>query len=93
MSWLSALGLSWQYVNHSQLLVHSVYRFHVCFHVQIILHHLVISLSYKDGFSKVKSSYNKSAYSSIWVDFSVIVFLVMEERPQKGFHDKTLHER
>ena len=29
----SALGISWQHLNHSNLLVRAVYRFHVYFHV------------------------------------------------------------
>ena len=58
----SALDISWQHLNHPNLLVRSVYRFHVYFHVQIILHHLGISLSHEDDLSKVKNSYIKSAY-------------------------------
>ena len=40
----SALGISWQHLNHPNLLVRSVYRFHVCFHVRLILLELSISL-------------------------------------------------
>ena len=50
----SALGISWQHLNHPNLLVRSVYRFHVYFHVRLILHDLGISLPHEDGFSKVK---------------------------------------
>ena len=53
----SALGISWQHLNHPNLLVHTVYRFHVYLHVQLILHELRISLPYEDGFSKVKNDY------------------------------------
>ena len=53
----SALGVSWQHLNHPNLLVRSVYRFHVYFHVPLILYDLEISLPHEDGFSKVKSSY------------------------------------
>ena len=59
---LSALGISWQHLNHPNLLVHIVYRFHVYFHVRLILHDLGISLPHEDGFSKVKNAYIKSAY-------------------------------
>ena len=55
----SALGISWQYLNHSNLLVCSVYRFHVFFNVRLILG---ISLPHEDGFNKVKNGYIKSAY-------------------------------
>ena len=34
----STLGISWQHLNHPSLLVRSVYRFHVYFHVRLILH-------------------------------------------------------
>ena len=58
----STLGISWQHFNHPNLLVRSVYRFHVYFHVQLILHDLRIPLPNEDGFSKVKNGYTKSAY-------------------------------
>ena len=67
----SALGISWQHLNHSNLLVRSVYRFHVYFHVRLILHDLGISLPHEDGFSKVKNAYIKSAYYSICDDYGV----------------------
>ena len=38
----SALGISWQHLNHRNLLVRSVHRFHVYFHVRLILHDLGI---------------------------------------------------
>ena len=34
----SALGISWQHLSHSNLIVRSVYRFHVYFHLRLILH-------------------------------------------------------
>ena len=65
----SALGISWQHLNHPNLLVRSVYRFHVYFHVRLILHDLGISLPHEDGFSKVRNSYIKSAYYSVCDDY------------------------
>ena len=44
-----ALGISWQHLNHLNMLLRSVY-----FHLQIILHRLGITCQYEDGFSKVK---------------------------------------
>ena len=61
----SARGISWQHLNHPNLLVRAVYRFHVYFHVRFILHDLGISLPHEDGFNKVKNTYIKSAYCSI----------------------------
>ena len=104
----SAIDISWHHLNHPNLLLRSVYRFLVYFHVRIILYHLVISLSHKDGFSKVKNSYIKSACYSIcnaygvnadeiWIigiSFmrQIMVFLVMEESPQKDLHQTILHD-
>ena len=48
----SALGISWQHFSHPNLLVCTVYKFHVYFHVRLILHDLGISLPHEDGFSK-----------------------------------------
>ena len=67
----SALSISWQHLNHATLLVRSVYRFHVYFHVRLILHDLGISLPHEDGFSKVKNAYIQSAYYSICDDYGV----------------------
>ena len=66
-----ALSISWQHLNHSNLLVRSVYRFHVYFHVRLILHDLIISSPHEDGFSKFKNSYMKSAYYSVSDDYGV----------------------
>ena len=63
--------MSWQHLNHPNLLVRSVYRFHVYFHVRLILHDLRIPLPNEDGFSKVKNGYTKSAYYSICDDYGV----------------------
>ena len=67
----SALGISWQHLNHPNLLVRSGYRFHVYFHVRLILHELSIFLPHEDGFSKVKNAYIPSAYYSICDDYGV----------------------
>ena len=55
----STLGISWQHLNHPSLLVRSVYRFHVYFHVRLIMHDLGISLPHEDAFSKAKNTYIK----------------------------------
>ena len=67
----STHGITWQHLNHPNLLVPSVYRFHVHFHVRLILHELGISLPHEYGFSKVKNVYIKSAYYSICDDYDV----------------------
>ena len=67
----SAFGISWQHLNHSNLHVRTVCRFCVYFHVRIILRGLTISSPHKNGFSKVKNAYIKSAYYSICDDYGV----------------------
>ena len=67
----STLGISWQHLNHSNLLVCAAFRFHVYFHIRLILHHLGISLTHQDGFNKVKNAYNESVYCSICDDYGV----------------------
>ena len=67
----STLGISWQHLNHPNLLARSVSRFHLYFHIRIILHELGISLPHEDSFSKVKNSYIKSAYYSICDNYGV----------------------
>ena len=77
------------------------------FHVRIILHHLGISLPHEDGFCRVKKTYIKSDYYSIFGEYSVNAnqiwmngdsfytakysVLVKEERLQRGLHQTTLH--
>ena len=67
----SALGISWQHLNHSNLLVRNVYRIHVYFYIRLILHDLGIPLPHEDGFSKVKNGYIKSAYYSVCDGYGV----------------------
>ena len=66
----SALGISWQYLKHPNLLIRSD-RFHVCFHIRLISQELGIYLPHKDSFSKVKNSYVQTAYYSICDDYDV----------------------
>ena len=65
----SALGISWQHLNHPNLLVRAVYRFHLYFHIRLILHELGFSLPHEDSFSKVKNSCIQSAYYSLCDDY------------------------
>ena len=68
----SALGISWQRLNHPNLLVRSVYRIYVYFHTQLILHEFGISLPHEDDFSKVKNAHIiESAYYSICNDYGI----------------------
>ena len=62
---------SWQHLNRLNLFVRAVYRFHVYFHVRLILHKLLISLPHEDGFSKVKNDYENSVYYSVCDEYGV----------------------
>ena len=64
----NSLGISWQNLNHPNLLARSVYRFHVYFYVRLILHEIGIFLPHEDSFSKVKNASIKSAFYSICDD-------------------------
>ena len=67
----SALGISWQHLNHPNLLLRAVYRFHLYFRIRLILHDLGILLPHDDGFIKVKNSYIQSPYYSVCDDYRV----------------------
>ena len=74
----SALGISWYHLNHPNLLVRAVYRFHANFEVRLILHKLPTSLPHEDGFSKVMRlimrlliDYEDSAYYSICNEYGI----------------------
>ena len=54
-----ALGISWQHLNHPNLLVRTLYRFHAYFQKRLILHELGISLPHEDAFSKIKNAYTE----------------------------------
>ena len=68
---ISALGISWQHLNHPNLLVRSAYRFYVYFHVRLFFHDLGTPLPHKDGFSKVKNVYVNITYYSICDKYGV----------------------
>ena len=65
-----ALGISWQLLNHRNVFVQSGYRFHMYFHIPLILHELSISLPHEDGFSNVENAYMKSVYCSMCDDYA-----------------------
>ena len=67
----SGLCISCQHLIHLNLLVRSVYRFHVYFHIRLIFHELGFCLLHEDGFSKVSNAYTESEYYSICGDYGV----------------------
>ena len=67
----NAFCTSWQHLNYPKLLFRAVYRFHVYFHIRLILYELGISLPHEDWFSKVKNSYIQNVYYSLCDDYDV----------------------
>ena len=67
----SAFGISWQYLNHPNLLERAVYIVHVYFHVRLVLQDLDIYLPHENSFSKVKNAYIKSAYYTICDEYGI----------------------
>ena len=71
VSTTSVLCISRQHLNHPNLLVRSIYQFHMYFHVRIITHYLgILLLSHEDGVSKNKRSYTESACYTICDDYA-----------------------
>ena len=56
----SAIGISWHHLNHPNLFIRGIYRFHVYFHIRLILHELDNSLPHDDDVSKAENAYIQS---------------------------------
>lgn len=67
----SVLDISKEKLIYPNLLVCSVYCFHVHFYVRFKLLRLRVSFSLEDSFKKVKNSYIKSAHFSVCDNYSV----------------------
>ena len=78
----SVLGISWQHLNHPNLL--AVYRFHVFFHVRLILNELHIFLPHEDSFSKVKNDYERGVHITVSVT-SVVLIQMKRGCMENGF--------
>ena len=65
---------TWYFLARTQypnLLLHSVYKFHVYFHVRLILHDLGTTLLHEDVFNNVKNAYINSAHYSICDEYGI----------------------
>ena len=67
----SALGISMQHLNSHNPLIKSVYRFHVYYHIRLILNQLGIPLPQEQRFNKVENPYFKSDYYTICREYGV----------------------
>ena len=80
----SVLGISWQHLNHPNLPVCAIYRFHVFFRVRLILNELHISLLHEDGFSTVKNDYERGVHITVSVT-SVVLIQMKRGCMENGF--------
>ena len=67
----SALGVSMQHLNHPNMLIRSVYRFHVYYHMRLILYRLKVALSREERYKKTNSPYSKEDYFQVCDEYGV----------------------
>ena len=53
------------------MLIRSVYRFHVYYHIRLILYKLQVSLPHEDRYNKTNNQYSKEDYFKICADYNV----------------------
>ena len=104
----SALGISWQHLNYPNLLACGVYKFHVYFHIWLILHNLGIFYLMKMVSARLKILILKEHLSIFVMTMALMrmkhtcmgigsiwhtkIFLAMKSRKQKGPHQTILHD-
>ena len=67
----SALGVSMQHLNHPNMLIRSVYRFHVYYHMQLILYRLKVALPREERYKKTNNPYSKEDYFQVCDEYGV----------------------
>ena len=67
----SALGVSMQYLNHPNMLIRSVYRFHVYNHMRLILYRLKVALPREERYKKTNNPYSKEDYFQVCEEYGV----------------------
>ena len=67
----SALGVSMQHLNHPNMLIRSVYRFHVYYHMRLILNKLKVVLPHEERYKKTNNNYSKEDYFKICDEYGV----------------------
>ena len=67
----SALGVSMQHLNHPNMLIRSVYRFHVYYHMRLILYRLKIALPREERYKKTNNPYLKEDYFQVCDEYGV----------------------
>ena len=61
----SALGVSMQHLNHPNMLIRSIYRFHVYYHMRLILYRLKVALPREERYKKTNNPYSKEDYFQV----------------------------
>ena len=74
-----ALSTLWQHLNHPNLLVRSVYQFHLYFHVRIILYHLSIALSHEHGFIMVERVHKVPHHNGYLPKLKILLEMVLKK--------------
>ena len=67
----SALGVSIQHLNHPNMLICSVYRFHVYYHMRLILYRLKVALSREEMCKKTNNPYLKEDYFQVCEEYGL----------------------
>ena len=67
----SALGVSMQHLNHPNMLIRSLYRFHVCYHMRLILYRLKVALPREERYKKTNNPYSKEDYFQVCEEYGV----------------------
>ena len=67
----SALGVSMQHLNHPNMLIRSVYRFHVYYHMRLFLYRLKVALPSEERYKKTNNLYSKEDYFQICDEYGV----------------------
>ena len=67
----SALSVSMQHLNHPNMLIRSVYRFHVYYHMRLILYKLKVALPREKRYKKTSNPYFKEDYFQVCNEYGV----------------------
>ena len=67
----SACGVSVEHLNAKKLIVRSIHRFHVYYHIRRILNRLEIPLPYENSFNQYNNPYNPEKFKKICDEYGV----------------------
>ena len=68
----SALGVSlMQHLNHPNMLIRSVHRFHMYYHMRLILYRLKVALPREERYKKTNNPYSKEDYFQVCDEYCV----------------------